>query len=193
MYIILAGLVLLQVLIDCGHTDHTKPPSPFDFSSCYATPWPIKHPSTSGLKIIGYITSTLKLMQTHIIQNVVSSFLTLGGFISKDILINTCWKRVGFKWFGKRPCRDDTKMGIWRIEVSLGDRHLYVVSNSMFVLHECFELFCINTVVFILPASFVFPAQFAVKFWGESYWLALFVAGALRYVFVLHCTFLVSY
>ena len=50
-----------------------------------------------------------------------------------------------------------------------------------------------NTIVFILPARFIFPAQFAVKFWGESYWLAFFVAGALRYVFVLHCTFLVSF
>ena len=79
------------------------------------------------------------------------------------------------------------------MEVSLGDSHLYVVSNSMFVPLTALSFLYYNTIVFILPASFIFPAQFAVKFWGESYWLAFFVAGALRYVFVLHCTFLVSF
>ena len=80
------------------------------------------------------------------------------------------------------------------MEVPLGDRHLYVVRaiRCLYPLNAL-SFFCINTIVLILPASFIFPAQFAVKFWGESYWLALFVAGALRYVFVLHCTFLVSY
>jgi len=45
---------------------------------------------------------------------------------------------------------------------------------------------------FALYMCFVFPAQIAVKFWGESFWTAFFVAGGLRYVYVLHCTFLVN-
>jgi stearoyl-CoA desaturase (delta-9 desaturase) len=43
-----------------------------------------------------------------------------------------------------------------------------------------------------LYMCFVLPAQVAVKFWGESFWPAFFVAGALRYIFVLHCTSLVN-
>ena len=45
---------------------------------------------------------------------------------------------------------------------------------------------------FALYMCFVFPAQVAVRFWGESFWPAFFVAGGLRYVYVLHCTFLVN-
>jgi len=45
---------------------------------------------------------------------------------------------------------------------------------------------------FTLYMCFVFPAQIAVKFWGESFWPAFFVAGALRYMLVLHFTWLVN-
>jgi len=45
---------------------------------------------------------------------------------------------------------------------------------------------------FALYMCFVFPAQIAVKFWGESFWPAFFVAGALRYMLVLHFTWLVN-
>merc|ERR1712176_449396 len=45
---------------------------------------------------------------------------------------------------------------------------------------------------FALYMCFVFPAQIAVKFWGASFWPAFFVAGALRYMLVLHFTWLVN-
>lgn len=45
---------------------------------------------------------------------------------------------------------------------------------------------------FALYMCFVFPAQIAVKFWGESFWPAFFVAGGLRYMIVLHFTWLVN-
>lgn len=45
---------------------------------------------------------------------------------------------------------------------------------------------------FALYMCFVFPAQVAVRFWGESFWPAFFVAGALRYMLVLHFTWLVN-
>ena len=45
---------------------------------------------------------------------------------------------------------------------------------------------------FALYMCFVFPAQIAVKFWGERFWTAFFVAGALRYMLVLHFTWLVN-
>lgn len=45
---------------------------------------------------------------------------------------------------------------------------------------------------FTLYMSFVFPAQIAQHFWGEQFWNAFFVAGALRYVVVLHFTWLVN-
>jgi len=45
---------------------------------------------------------------------------------------------------------------------------------------------------FALYMCMVMPAQVAKYFWGEDFWRALLVAGALRYVFVLHCTFLVN-
>mmetsp|Transcript_10446 Transcript_10446/g.12126 ORF Transcript_10446/g.12126 Transcript_10446/m.12126 type:complete len:334 (+) Transcript_10446:131-1132(+) len=38
----------------------------------------------------------------------------------------------------------------------------------------------------------VMPAQVASYFWGEKFWNAFFVAGALRYVVVLHFTWLVN-
>lgn len=46
--------------------------------------------------------------------------------------------------------------------------------------------------LFNIYMCFVFPAHIAVRFWGESFWPALFVAGALRYIWVLHCTALVN-
>ena len=46
--------------------------------------------------------------------------------------------------------------------------------------------------LFNLYMCFVFPAQIAVRFWDESFWPALWVAGALRYIWVLHCTALVN-
>jgi stearoyl-CoA desaturase (delta-9 desaturase) len=45
---------------------------------------------------------------------------------------------------------------------------------------------------FTLYMSFVFPAQVAKWGWGEQFWNAFFVAGALRYVYVLHCTWFVN-
>merc|ERR1712216_933971 len=45
---------------------------------------------------------------------------------------------------------------------------------------------------FALYMCFVFPAQIAVKFWGESFWPAFFVAGAFRYMLVLHFTWMVN-
>ena len=45
---------------------------------------------------------------------------------------------------------------------------------------------------FALFMCFVFPAAAAKCCWGEHFWNALWVAGALRYVFVLHCTWLVN-
>jgi len=45
---------------------------------------------------------------------------------------------------------------------------------------------------FALYMCFVFPAQIASHFWGEEFWNGFFVAGALRYVVVLHFTWLVN-
>jgi len=45
---------------------------------------------------------------------------------------------------------------------------------------------------FALYMCYVFPAQIAVKYWGESFWPAFFVAGGLRYMCVLHFTWLVN-
>jgi len=45
---------------------------------------------------------------------------------------------------------------------------------------------------FTLYTCFVLPAQIASHFWGESFWNAFFVAGALRYVVVLHFTWFVN-
>lgn len=45
---------------------------------------------------------------------------------------------------------------------------------------------------FTLYMCFVFPAQIAQHFWGEQFWNAFFVAGALRYAVVLHFTWLVN-
>jgi len=45
---------------------------------------------------------------------------------------------------------------------------------------------------FTLYMCFVFPAQIASHFWGEQFWNAFFVAGALRYAIVLHFTWLVN-
>lgn len=44
---------------------------------------------------------------------------------------------------------------------------------------------------FALYMCFVFPAQVA-SFWGEEFWNAFFVAGALRYCLVLHGTWFVN-
>lgn len=44
---------------------------------------------------------------------------------------------------------------------------------------------------FTLYMCFVFPAQVA-SIWGENFWNAFFVAGALRYAVVLHFTWLVN-
>jgi len=44
---------------------------------------------------------------------------------------------------------------------------------------------------FTLYMCFVFPAQVAT-YWGEEFWDAFFVAGALRYVIVLHFTWFVN-
>ena len=70
-------------------------------------------------------------------------------------------------------------MGIWRIEVSLGDRHLYVVSNSMFVLHECFELFCINTVVFIL-CQLCIPSTVRCQVLGRKLLVSTICGGGIE-------------
>ena len=45
---------------------------------------------------------------------------------------------------------------------------------------------------FTLYMSFVWPAQVAAHFWGEDFWNAFFVAGALRYTVVLHFTWCVN-
>jgi stearoyl-CoA desaturase (delta-9 desaturase) len=45
---------------------------------------------------------------------------------------------------------------------------------------------------FTLYMCFVFPAQIASHFWGEDFWNGFFVAGALRYVAVLHFTWMVN-
>lgn len=39
---------------------------------------------------------------------------------------------------------------------------------------------------------FIWPSQVAQYFWGENFWNAFFVAGFLRYVIVLHFTWLVN-
>jgi len=39
---------------------------------------------------------------------------------------------------------------------------------------------------------FFFPALTATYGWGEQFWNGFFVAGALRYIWVLHCTWLVN-
>jgi stearoyl-CoA desaturase (delta-9 desaturase) len=43
-----------------------------------------------------------------------------------------------------------------------------------------------------LSMCFVLPAVIAKYGWGENFWNGFFVAGALRYVFVLHCTWCVN-
>jgi stearoyl-CoA desaturase (delta-9 desaturase) len=45
---------------------------------------------------------------------------------------------------------------------------------------------------FALYMCFVFPAQIAQHYWGEEFWNGFFVAGALRYMLVLHFTWLVN-
>eukprot|EP00542_Grammatophora_oceanica_P014019 CAMPEP_0194032132 /NCGR_PEP_ID=MMETSP0009_2-20130614/5138_1 /TAXON_ID=210454 /ORGANISM="Grammatophora oceanica, Strain CCMP 410" /LENGTH=304 /DNA_ID=CAMNT_0038672483 /DNA_START=292 /DNA_END=1206 /DNA_ORIENTATION=- len=45
---------------------------------------------------------------------------------------------------------------------------------------------------FTLYMCFVAPAQFASYMWGEPFWNAFFVCGALRYCIVLHFTWLVN-
>mmetsp|Transcript_23008 Transcript_23008/g.32413 ORF Transcript_23008/g.32413 Transcript_23008/m.32413 type:complete len:332 (-) Transcript_23008:85-1080(-) len=45
---------------------------------------------------------------------------------------------------------------------------------------------------FTLYMCFVFPSQIAARYWGEDFWNAFFVAGALRYVVVLHFTWFVN-
>jgi len=45
---------------------------------------------------------------------------------------------------------------------------------------------------FALFMCFVFPALVAKYCWGENFWVAYWVAGALRYCYVLHCTWLVN-
>jgi len=45
---------------------------------------------------------------------------------------------------------------------------------------------------FTLYMCFVFPAQVASHFWGEEFWNGFLVAGALRYVYVLHATWCVN-
>mmetsp|Transcript_37128 Transcript_37128/g.41004 ORF Transcript_37128/g.41004 Transcript_37128/m.41004 type:complete len:330 (-) Transcript_37128:377-1366(-) len=45
---------------------------------------------------------------------------------------------------------------------------------------------------FALFMCFVMPAHVASYFWGEPFWNAFFVAGALRYCIVLHFTWLVN-
>jgi stearoyl-CoA desaturase (Delta-9 desaturase) len=44
---------------------------------------------------------------------------------------------------------------------------------------------------FALFMCFIFPALVAMS-WGEGFWNAYWVAGALRYVWVLHCTWNVN-
>lgn len=45
---------------------------------------------------------------------------------------------------------------------------------------------------FAIYCCFVLPGQVAAKCWREEFWNGFFVAGALRYVFVLHATWLVN-
>jgi len=45
---------------------------------------------------------------------------------------------------------------------------------------------------FTLYMCFVFPAQIASRYWDEQFWNAFFVCGGLRYVCVLHFTWLVN-
>eukprot|EP00587_Corethron_hystrix_P007979 CAMPEP_0113326862 /NCGR_PEP_ID=MMETSP0010_2-20120614/18844_1 /TAXON_ID=216773 ORGANISM="Corethron hystrix, Strain 308" /NCGR_SAMPLE_ID=MMETSP0010_2 /ASSEMBLY_ACC=CAM_ASM_000155 /LENGTH=332 /DNA_ID=CAMNT_0000187415 /DNA_START=180 /DNA_END=1178 /DNA_ORIENTATION=- /assembly_acc=CAM_ASM_000155 len=45
---------------------------------------------------------------------------------------------------------------------------------------------------FTLYMCYVMPAQVAVHWWGEDFWNAMWVAGALRYAAVLHFTWLVN-
>lgn len=39
---------------------------------------------------------------------------------------------------------------------------------------------------------FIFPALVAQRCWGETFWNGFFVPGAFRYIWVLHCTWLVN-
>jgi stearoyl-CoA desaturase (delta-9 desaturase) len=43
-----------------------------------------------------------------------------------------------------------------------------------------------------LYMCYIFPAHVAQIFWGEQFWNAFYVAGALRYVLILHSTWLVN-
>ena len=45
---------------------------------------------------------------------------------------------------------------------------------------------------FAFYCCFVLPGQIAARCWGEDFWNGFLVAGALRYVVVLHATFLVN-
>ena len=45
---------------------------------------------------------------------------------------------------------------------------------------------------FALPMCFVLPGLLARVLWGEDFWRAFWVAGALRYCVVLHFTWLVN-
>eukprot|EP00903_Cladosiphon_okamuranus_P007812 g7558.t1 len=45
---------------------------------------------------------------------------------------------------------------------------------------------------FALPMCFVLPGLLGRVLWGENFWRARWVTGALRYCAVLHCTWLVN-
>jgi len=45
---------------------------------------------------------------------------------------------------------------------------------------------------FTLYMCYLFPGNVASYFWGEDFWSAVWVAGALRYAFVLHATWCVN-
>ena len=45
---------------------------------------------------------------------------------------------------------------------------------------------------FALYMCYVMPAQVASRYWGEDFWTAFLVAGGLRYVLMLHATWLVN-
>ena len=45
---------------------------------------------------------------------------------------------------------------------------------------------------FTLYMCYVMPAQVASYFWGEGFWNGFLVAGGFRYLWVLHCTWLVN-
>jgi len=45
---------------------------------------------------------------------------------------------------------------------------------------------------FAFAMCFIFPAVLAKTCWGEDFWNAFWVAGALRYIYVLHSTWLVN-